>query len=139
MRLTKRFTWRRNLHKPAGMSTHEESDNSETVSNPCAGLTSSSTCYHRSASQGLLISGAASVMRKKCPVCGSRKWRKDAVTGNAVCEDGHVFQVSDLPLDPMTYPARLVLTSLGFSLRKSRRRGHFPYPAEAHPQKGSST
>ena len=36
-------------------------------------------------------------MPKSCPVCGSRKWRKDGVTGNAVCEDGHVFQVKLLP------------------------------------------
>ena len=33
-------------------------------------------------------------MPKACPVCGSRRWRKDGVTGNAICEDGHVFQVS---------------------------------------------
>ncbi|ORX40017.1 hypothetical protein BD324DRAFT_615952 [Kockovaella imperatae] len=31
-------------------------------------------------------------MPKPCPVCGSKKWRKDAVSGSAICEDGHVFQ-----------------------------------------------
>jgi len=31
---------------------------------------------------------------KACPVCGSNKWRKDAISGNAACEEGHVFQVS---------------------------------------------
>ncbi|WWD16029.1 hypothetical protein CI109_100454 [Kwoniella shandongensis] len=31
-------------------------------------------------------------MARKCQVCGSRKWRKDKVTGNAVCEEGHVLQ-----------------------------------------------
>ena len=30
---------------------------------------------------------------KACPVCGSNKWRKDAISGNAACEEGHVFQV----------------------------------------------
>jgi len=37
-------------------------------------------------------------MPKACPVCGSRKWRKDGVTGNAICEDGHVFQASQTAL-----------------------------------------
>ncbi|WVR05321.1 hypothetical protein IAU60_002335 [Kwoniella sp. DSM 27419] len=31
-------------------------------------------------------------MAKACSVCGSRKWRKDKVTGSAVCEEGHVRQ-----------------------------------------------
>ncbi|WRT67298.1 uncharacterized protein IL334_004266 [Kwoniella shivajii] len=31
-------------------------------------------------------------MARACSICGSRKWRKDKVTGNAICEDGHVQQ-----------------------------------------------
>ncbi|WVO12723.1 hypothetical protein L204_100331 [Cryptococcus depauperatus] len=31
-------------------------------------------------------------MVRKCPECGSKKWKRDRVTGNAVCEDGHVLQ-----------------------------------------------
>ncbi|WVQ77975.1 hypothetical protein IAT38_000056 [Cryptococcus sp. DSM 104549] len=31
-------------------------------------------------------------MARACTVCGSRRWKKDRVTGNAVCEDGHVLQ-----------------------------------------------
>ncbi|WOO82107.1 uncharacterized protein LOC62_04G005609 [Vanrija pseudolonga] len=31
-------------------------------------------------------------MAKKCPTCGSRKWRKDGITGSVVCEEGHVLQ-----------------------------------------------
>ncbi|ORY24983.1 hypothetical protein BCR39DRAFT_545473 [Naematelia encephala] len=49
-------------------------------------------------------------MPKACPVCGSRKWRKDAVTGNAVCEDGHVFQ--DFRSE------NLVVESTNFALQK---------------------
>jgi hypothetical protein len=37
---------------------------------------------------------AVSIMVKACSVCGSRKWRKDPITGSAVCEEGHVLQVS---------------------------------------------
>lgn len=38
---------------------------------------------------------------KACPVCGSNKWRKDAISGNAACEEGHVFQVSYRELGEM--------------------------------------
>ncbi|OXG53108.1 RNA polymerase I-specific transcription initiation factor RRN7 [Cryptococcus neoformans] len=31
-------------------------------------------------------------MARKCPVCGSRKWKRDRITGSAICEDGHVLQ-----------------------------------------------
>ncbi|KAK4685738.1 hypothetical protein P7C73_g4406, partial [Tremellales sp. Uapishka_1] len=35
-------------------------------------------------------------MAKACAICGSKKWRKDAVTGSAVCEEGHVREVSGM-------------------------------------------
>lgn len=35
-------------------------------------------------------------MARKCPVCGSRKWKRDRITGSAICEDGHVLQVRGL-------------------------------------------
>ncbi|KAL1412621.1 hypothetical protein Q8F55_000368 [Vanrija albida] len=31
-------------------------------------------------------------MARRCPQCGSRKWRKDGITGSVVCEEGHVLQ-----------------------------------------------
>ncbi|WVO21859.1 uncharacterized protein IAS62_003179 [Cryptococcus decagattii] len=31
-------------------------------------------------------------MARKCPVCGSTKWKRDRITGSAICEDGHVLQ-----------------------------------------------
>ncbi|KAI6047398.1 hypothetical protein EDC04DRAFT_2864473 [Pisolithus marmoratus] len=30
--------------------------------------------------------------RKKCPICGCRKWRKDSATGMVTCSEGHVLQ-----------------------------------------------
>ncbi|KAH7887669.1 hypothetical protein F5I97DRAFT_2010694 [Phlebopus sp. FC_14] len=30
--------------------------------------------------------------RKKCPICGSKQWRKDSASGLVTCSDGHVRQ-----------------------------------------------
>ncbi|EIW82117.1 hypothetical protein CONPUDRAFT_54136 [Coniophora puteana RWD-64-598 SS2] len=30
--------------------------------------------------------------RRKCPLCGSKQWRKNSVTGTVVCSEGHVLQ-----------------------------------------------
>lgn len=30
--------------------------------------------------------------RKKCPICGCRKWRKDSASGMVTCNEGHVLQ-----------------------------------------------
>lgn len=31
--------------------------------------------------------------RRRCPVCGSRQWRKEAASGLVTCSEGHVLQV----------------------------------------------
>ncbi|RXK35145.1 hypothetical protein M231_07593 [Tremella mesenterica] len=31
-------------------------------------------------------------MVRACPICGSKTWRKDRVTGKSICEEGHVYQ-----------------------------------------------
>ncbi|KIO12719.1 hypothetical protein M404DRAFT_123763 [Pisolithus tinctorius Marx 270] len=30
--------------------------------------------------------------RRKCPICGSRRWRKDSASGMITCSEGHVLQ-----------------------------------------------
>ncbi|WVQ71389.1 hypothetical protein IAR50_000923 [Cryptococcus sp. DSM 104548] len=52
-------------------------------------------------------------MARKCPVCGSRKWKRDRVTGNAVCEDGHVLQ---------DYRSELLVIDGGVNFQLQRRR-----------------
>ncbi|ODN89154.1 hypothetical protein L198_06473 [Cryptococcus wingfieldii CBS 7118] len=52
-------------------------------------------------------------MARKCPLCGSRKWKRDRVTGNAVCEDGHVLQ---------DYRSELLVIDGGVNFQLQRRR-----------------
>lgn len=66
-------------------------------------------------------------MARKCPQCGSRKWRKDAISGSVVCEEGHVLSVSH-PLEDLEAQAdgqgirseNLVAEANGHALQKRR-------------------
>ena len=31
--------------------------------------------------------------RPRCPICVSKRWRKDPTSGLIVCSEGHVFEV----------------------------------------------
>jgi hypothetical protein len=57
------------------------------------------------------------------------------VTGNAVCEDGHVFQVCAAARSP-SIVAKLT-SDVGLPIRESGRRGSQPYFAETDYTKRS--
>ncbi|TXT13025.1 hypothetical protein VHUM_01426 [Vanrija humicola] len=65
-------------------------------------------------------------MAKKCPVCGSRKWRKDGITGSVVCEDGHVLQdvrSENLVAEPSGYAMQKRRMKTGPRVNKRKMEG----------------